>query len=170
MTTHTALSQADVDRMRAMFDKEEIRDLIHRYASSVDTKNWRDWEACFTSDAVIVMPFATHEGREGLEEWGIAGLGMFEVTEHLYGNIQIALNGDTASSRMNFWGAHTPSRNNVGVHFDEGGSYAIEYRRVGDQWLMSHLVLDITWTSGDDIAGLAGEHSRSSATSGSLEG
>jgi hypothetical protein len=86
-------------------------------------------------------------------------LSPFEVTEHLYGNIQVSVHGDHATGRTNFWAACTHSRADLARHFDEGGSYTWEFVRGPRGWLISRLDLDVTWTAGSDEAGLAGPSS-----------
>ncbi|MEO3826404.1 nuclear transport factor 2 family protein [Actinomadura sp. B10D3] len=146
----------DIHRLQNLLDKDEIRELLFRYAEYVDRKQFADWAACFTEDVRITMPFASHEGQEGLEEWGRNGLSHYEVTEHLYGNIQIVVNGDHATGRSNFWAACTNSRADLTRHFDEGGSYTWEFERGAQGWRISRLDLDVTWTTGDDETGLSG--------------
>lgn len=143
-------------RLLTLLDKDEIRELLFRFAEAADRKLWQTWEDCFTEDAYVSMPFATHEGRDGLKTWAEAALAPFETTEHLYGNIQISIDGDTATGRNNFWAACTQSRSDLARHFDEGGSYSWQFARTESGWRISRLDLDVTWTAGADEAGLSG--------------
>lgn len=150
----------DSAQLQNLIDKDQIRELLFRYAAAVDRKQWSSWQECFTEAARITMPFANHVGRDGLAEWGRAALSTFEVTEHLYGNIQITMTAEgQASGRTNFIAACTHSRSDLNRHFDEGGSYTWEFAKVDDQWLISKLDLDVTWTRGHDDTGLAGQAS-----------
>lgn len=149
-------SGAKNKRIKELIDKDDLRELLFRYAECVDKKKWPEWEDCFAENAQVVMPFASHSGRAGLAEWGKAALAPFEITEHLYGNIQVRIDGDQATGRCNFWGAHTHSRKDISRHFDEGGSYSYQFVRTKAGWRISRLDLDITWKTGDDNTGLAG--------------
>ena len=155
MTTSEVRPDLDA-RLRNLIDKDDIRELLFRFAEAVDTKRWQVWADCYTDDAIVRMPFASHDGREGLAAWGEGALAPFEVTEHLYGNIQIVVDGDTATGRTNFWAACLYSRDDLGKHFDEGGSYAWEFRRTDAGWRIARLDLDVMWTVGADETGLSG--------------
>ena len=39
--------------LQEISDRLEIDDLLTRYATGVDRKDWDLWETCFTSDAFI---------------------------------------------------------------------------------------------------------------------
>ena len=152
-----SISEGSLDaRVLELLDKEEIRELLFRFAEAADTKQWRVWEDCFTEDARVNFPFASHTGREGSGAWAEAALAPFEVTMHLYGNTQLVIEGDEARGKTNFWAACTPSREDIGRHFDEGGSYNWRFRRTDAGWRITSIDLDVIFTSGADETGLSG--------------
>ncbi|OZC52454.1 hypothetical protein CH286_02370 [Rhodococcus sp. WWJCD1] len=150
----------DSAQLQNLIDKDQIRKLPIRCAAAVDRKQRSSWQECFTEEARITMPFANHAGRDGLAECGHAALSPFEVTDHLYGSIQITVTAEgQASGRTNFIAACTHSRSDLNRNFDECDSYTWKFAKVDDQWLISKMDLDVTWTRGHDDTGLVGKAS-----------
>lgn len=148
---------SDADRFSRYVDEADITRLLTRYAWCVDDKRWADWAACFTKDVVVRMPFAGHDGRAGLAEWGRAALESFAVTHHMSTNFEITVAGDRAVGRSKFQAVHVRSADHLDQHFTESGTYSWKFVRGGDgAWLIAECVLTPSWTSGVDDEGLAG--------------
>ncbi|MGY8803024.1 MAG: nuclear transport factor 2 family protein, partial [bacterium] len=47
------LSYEQITAFQELLDRREIDDLLIRYATAVDTKDWDLWETCFTEDAFV---------------------------------------------------------------------------------------------------------------------
>ncbi|MFF0447515.1 nuclear transport factor 2 family protein [Streptomyces sp. NPDC004609] len=139
-------------------DEAEIARLLTTYAWCVDDKRWDDWEACFTADAEIRMPFASYDGSAGLGAWGRAALAPFEKTHHMSGNAEITVEGDTAFGRTKFQAVHIPRADRPAVYFTESGTYLWRFRRTGEGWRIRRCEIEVAWTAGDDETGLAGGH------------
>lgn len=146
---------ADV-RLARLIDESELAKLLTRYAWCVDDKRWEDWAACFTADVRVRMPFAAHDGRAGLADWGRSALAPFAATQHLSGNAEFRLDGDRASGRSMFQAVHVPSRERSHEYFTESGVYHWEFARVDGEWLIDSCTIEVTWTAGQDATGLSG--------------
>ena len=48
-----SMSEEQLQAFQNLIDRSEIDDLLIRYATAVDTKDWDLWETCFTDDAFV---------------------------------------------------------------------------------------------------------------------
>ncbi|WP_283136815.1 nuclear transport factor 2 family protein [Rhizohabitans arisaemae] len=146
----------DESRTASTIDEADIARLLDEYAWCVDDKRWEDWEACFTADAEIRMPFAAHDGSDGLAEWGRAALAPFEKTHHMSSNFQITVEGDTAFGRSKFQAVHVPRADRSSEYFVVAGTYHWRFRRTEHGWRIRRCEIEVAWTYGDDATGLSG--------------
>jgi len=77
-------------------DREEIRELYARYASTIDQGNYEDWIDCFTEDGVFESArLGRHEGRAGLRKFTeiyAGSLGGAQV-RHVITNVTFKIEG-----------------------------------------------------------------------------
>ncbi len=100
-TTPADTTSAGDGRLRQLLDKDDIRELIHRYCHAVDRLDRALVESVFHPDAVEDHGHFTGQCR------GYASLdyvrqaldrsaAVYAMTQHVIGNIRIDLQGDTA--------------------------------------------------------------------------
>lgn len=86
-------------------DELEIASVLHRYARAVDGKDWDLWRSLFTEDAVI--DYSSVGGvvgdREEVSGWLERGLSLMPMTQHFISNIEVDIDGDTATVRAMFY-------------------------------------------------------------------
>jgi hypothetical protein len=85
------------DAVRVLADRDEIHDIMMRYAHGVDQREMEIVRACFAPDLKTVG-WGPGEGfdRDALIRF-ISGVGHFRETMHMMGNQLIEVSGDTAS-------------------------------------------------------------------------
>ncbi len=91
--------------VQELADRLEIDDLLTRYATGVDRKQWDLWESCFTEDAYI--DYTAFGGTSGsvkeVRAWLEKTLAGFPMTQHLVANREVCIEGDTATARSMFF-------------------------------------------------------------------
>ena len=99
------LSDEQITAFQELLDRREIDDLLIRYATAVDTKDWDLWETCFTEDA-----FVDYESAGGIKGkrpevrcWLEKTLVMFPMTQHVVSNRVVEIEGDNATARSVFY-------------------------------------------------------------------
>lgn len=120
-------------------DRFEIQDLIYRYAELIDSKQFEELRNVFTAD-VHVDYSAMGGGVGNLEEtlaflWSAVTTELFPNTQHLNANVQVVVDGDTATGRVMCF-------NPMQMAMPDGGSqtfflglwYLDQYRRTADGW------------------------------------
>ncbi len=141
-------------RVARLEDCEAIRNLKARYAQLCDAKYQhgslrpaaelskvaRDIGSLFTEDAVWDggTRFGTSHGREQIEER--FGKATFKYAIHFFTQPEILLNGDSASCRWYLLEAATLAD---GTAVWVAGTEDDHYRRSGDGWLISRMVVNL---------------------------
>lgn len=131
-------------------DRIEIDDLLTRYATAIDTKNWDLFETCFTEDAFIDYTDAggVKGGRQEVKEWLAKVMRGFPMTQHVVANRAVVLNGDTATSRSCFYNPMGMPDGKGGLSlFIDGGYYNDELVRTADGWRIKERVEETAYTT-----------------------
>ncbi len=124
--------------LEELSDRLEIDDLLTRYATGVDRKDWDLWESCFTADARI--DYTAFGGICGgvaeVRAWLEKTMAMFPMSQHMILNKEIAISGDTATSRAGFYNPMSlPIEDGENrLLFFEGGYYCDRLVRTEDGW------------------------------------
>jgi hypothetical protein len=139
-------------------DRVEIDDLLVRYTTAIDTKDWALLDTCFTPDAHV--DYTTSGGVAGaypeVRAWLEKALSIFPITIHAISNSRITLEGDRASGR-------TLVDNPMVLPKGEGGAFVFtvyayyddEFVRTEQGWRIARRVEQQVLVTGDAPEGLA---------------
>ncbi|MBW2242018.1 MAG: nuclear transport factor 2 family protein [Deltaproteobacteria bacterium] len=134
-----------------LLDRLEIDDLLTRYATGVDRKDWDLWESCFTADAVIdYTAFGGIRGGVGeVREWLEKTMVMFSMSQHMILNKEIEISGDSATSRAGFYNpmALPIDGGENRLLFFEGGYYLDQLVRTAEGWKIRERVEEFSYSS-----------------------
>ena len=124
-------------------DRIEIDDVLTRYATAVDTRDWNLYQTVFTADALI--DYTSSGGIRGgvaeMTKWLSDALSIFSMSQHLVTNRDIQVAGDTATSRSYFYNpmGRTKRDGTLELMF-VGGFYRDQLRRTADGWRIAERV------------------------------
>lgn len=127
---------------RQLADRQAIVEVIDRYATSLDSKEYERFQTCFSEDAIVhygedlVGPVAAAAYAESV-------LSRYEFTQHLLGNYEIALDGDRASARTYLHASHITSEGEIWV---VGGTYVDRLERRDGEWKIVERDLVPKWS------------------------
>ena len=132
-------------------DRFEIQDLVFHYADLVDSKNIKAMrETVFTDDAHI--DYSAMGGSVGNVDETLEFLQasltneLFPASQHLNANVQVHLDGDTATGRvMCFNPMLMAIADGQKQMFFLGLWYVDEYRRTGSGWRISRRTEEKSW-------------------------
>jgi hypothetical protein len=148
--------------LRMLLDRAEISDVVHRYATGLDTRDWALYRSIFLDE--IEMDFESvglSSGVFAADKWVEDARTLFSVldaTQHVSSNHVHDIRGDEATcvsymkaehfvsdadSRPASDGATDPDRWTI------GGYYTNELLRTPDGWKLRKVVLTVTWSRGD---------------------
>jgi hypothetical protein len=147
------MSIEDVE-VRQLLDRENIRMVLLRYASAVDTPNIQLFDECFAPDVHAEFNVATIDGLEALKSHFQttidAGDGHEEAhgliwgrTMHFYGNMVIDVDGDEASSDTYLLTLIVTTKSNVVIR---GNRYRDTWVRRDNRWLINSRRQRTNWS------------------------
>ncbi len=142
---HSGAAQSIEERLRALEDEREIRDLIITYAQRLDARDHKGYAQLFAQEGRWSGRMGDATGPEAIEEMLVEGFGPtpenFVNTQnfHLMSNIVIEVDGDRAKaeSRLVYFvrtAEAKPTAMLAGRYYDElvreDGRWRFSYRRV----------------------------------------
>ncbi len=131
----------------AVSDRLEINDLLTRYATAVDRRDWDLYRSVFTPDAHI--DYTSAGGRAGsvdeITKWLEETLAVFKATQHMVANPAIELDENTATVTAMFF---NPIEMPDGSVFTTGGWYHHRLVRTSDGWRSRALREESSWFQG----------------------
>ncbi len=139
-------------RLQALLDKDEIRDVILRFARGLDRHDWDLVRSCFHDDAVDDHG-AFAGAADAYVDWVREALpSLAEVTMHTVLNTLIELDGDVAHTESYTVGYHRYTRED-GTRWDwtAGGRYVDRFERRAGAWRIASRVLTWEWVRDDRV-------------------
>ena len=131
-------------------DHLEIQQVINLYASAIDKQQWAALEGVFTDDAVAnFIGIGVFEGRQAIADLIASVLTQCSVTQHLLGNINIMVSGETATATCYLSALHVGLGDYAAETFTVWGEYSDELVRTADGWRIAHRTLTSQHASGD---------------------
>jgi hypothetical protein len=135
--------------LQQLSDRLEIDDLLTRYATTLDSKDWDAWADCFTPDAHIDYTAAggIKGTRAEVKEWLSTVMAGFPMTQHLVTNKVVVINRDRAtcqSALINPMGL--PDGDGM-MLWIEGGYYRDRLVRTADGWRIAERIEQPTFST-----------------------
>jgi len=135
--------------LQRLVDEADLRALSATYMRGLDRHDAQLVRSVFADDAT------THYGsfRGGaaeMPEMAMTALSAYRTTQHILGQINLVIDGDSASGEVYFQAFHQ--------HATEGfdrficGRYIDRYRRTDGRWLMTHRTEVVDWSRTEPIA------------------
>jgi 3-phenylpropionate/cinnamic acid dioxygenase small subunit len=116
-------------------DRAAIEDVIVRYATAIDRRDWLLFRTCFTagcrSDYGSIGGWNDIDGLTAFMTTAHAGMGH---TMHRMTNNVVQVDGDTATGRTYVHVVLQLDRNNPGIVYETFGIYDDSFARTGDGW------------------------------------
>jgi ketosteroid isomerase-like protein len=140
-------------KIQLLLDRADISQVLHSYATAIDTRDWDLLATCFTED--LEADFRDFGGREvvkGRDAWleiikgTIQGL---DATQHLTANHVHQIDGDTATLTAYLQALHRLDTARSDPEYTIGGYYTCEMVRTNDGWRMRRYTLNVTWHRGN---------------------
>ncbi|GLY00406.1 MULTISPECIES: nuclear transport factor 2 family protein [Actinoplanes] len=126
-------------------DQADVTAVLYRAARAMDSRDWDLLADCYAPDARGDYTNAVAEDRDAILASARGFLGTLDATQHLVGNVEVTVDGDTATTHATFIAQHV----RAGGHFLMGGNYDDTLRRTADGWKITNRRIRGIWADGD---------------------
>ena len=145
--------KTDERNLAALMDRLEIEQVLVRYSTLIDTKQFSRLAAeVFTSDAIVdytKAPGGIAGSVEDVTAWLASVLEPFPVLQHMLGNFDITVDGDRAHSNCYFHNPMgLPAKGDTVSIFWCGGRYVDELVRTPKGWRIKHRIDEVLYMHG----------------------
>lgn len=142
------------DALALLQDRADITDLINRYATGIDRRDWALYRSIFADE--LEMDFSSYSGQPGAkmtgDEW-VAGVQLllpgFDATQHLFSNFVIEADGDDATATVYMQAEHFIANSLGDNSHTLGGYYVHKLKRSAQGWKIHATTLNVTWSRGN---------------------
>ena len=143
------MSATDPD-LQTLLDEREITRLALSYCRALDTKNWSVLDDVFLPDATADLAGPTElVGIEEIRTRIRTALEHLDDSQHLVGNHEVAVDGDTATHRCYLQAQHVRRAATGGPNYIVAGRYEDRLVRTDAGWRIAHRTLAVMWTEGN---------------------
>jgi|SRR5690606_12862510 len=152
------MSISDLEsRIQRLEDESALTKLINTYTILPDAFRWVEWADLFTDDAEFRLEnsFGVLKGKQEIHDVCKGNMDhVYDDQQHYIVNVDVTINGDTATGTANLVFIGLPDKNDPVTHFMGGGRYAWKFRRTADGWRISDASLRFIWNNGVDEDGV----------------
>jgi uncharacterized protein (TIGR02246 family) len=138
------------EQIQWLVDRAAIADVLTALAHRADTKDYAGMADLFTDDGYIVVPYG--DGRLPATDLAEITRQIFTgygQTHHMLGNVEIEIDGDTATSHHYVLATHVIDPSRPSEHADIGAWYDNDYRRTEAGWKLHKL--DLIFVYADNL-------------------
>ncbi len=123
--------------LQEISDRIQINDLLIRYTTAIDNKDYKLLDTCFTPDAEV--DYTTSGGTKGrypeVREWLEKALAPFPMTVHFISNSVVEISGDEATAKTCVINPMGFPKEDGSLHIFTVGAYYIDKLvRSDDGW------------------------------------
>ena len=138
--------------IQELVDRLEIESVLRRYAWALDAREYDRLDDVFTPDAFL--DYTTAGGIKGgfaeVKAWLAKVLPTFPAYQHLISNVEVTVDGDTATSRAAFYNPMGHDRaDGTRAYFHCGGEYRDQWVRTDDGWRITNRFEQTIWMDGE---------------------
>ena len=128
-------------------DFHAIVNVAIAYTWALDTKNFDALNDVFAPDATGMLNGVHCDSRDAIIARISGSLLRLDFTQHLVGNHQVNVTGNTATHRCQLHAQHVKTGTEGGDNFIIGGYYDDVFVRTANGWRIQHRVMQPTWSS-----------------------
>ncbi len=136
--------------IQTLLDERDIHQVVTRYCRALDTKDWAALDDVFAPDATgDLASGSTLVGIDAIRDRIRNALHLLDDSQHLVGNHEIAVDGDTATHRCYLQAQHVRRAAVAGPNYIVAGRYEDQLARTAVGWRITHRTLTVMWTEGN---------------------
>jgi hypothetical protein len=128
-------------------DFHAIVNVAIAYTWALDTKSFDALNDVFATDATGMLNGVHCDTRDAIIARISGSLLRLDFTQHLVGNHQVVVTGDSATHRCQLHAQHVRTGTEGGDNFIIGGYYDDVFVRTAEGWRIKHRIMQPTWRS-----------------------
>ena len=130
-------------------DQQAIVDVAIAYTWALDTKQFDKLKEVFAPDATADLRGVHCDGRDAVIARIERPISQLDATQHLVGNHEVHVDGDTATHRCYLQSQHVKRGTLGGENYLIGGVYEDRFARTPDGWRITHRTMTSIWEDGN---------------------
>lgn len=135
-------------RVHWLVDRAQIAELLVRYATCIDNRDWAGLQDCYAEDGVMQHGEASVP-REAVPDLSERILEGCSGSHHQVGDPSIAIDGDAARTHSHYFATHISE--GTTIKRQAGGWYDCELRRTDAGWKFTRVRSSTAWRSGEPL-------------------
>ena len=151
-TEQTLQQAADV---RALLDRDAVRDLVGRFACGIDFRDWDAFADLFTTTVSVHLDPRT-SGSPPVpvpvalwKKFAAASFEAYDSTHHAVTVDYVLVDGDAAEAVSHFTASHYLANPDGSPTFVQKGTYHHRFERTAAGWRISGWDQDVRWGTGN---------------------
>ena len=133
-----------------LLDERDVTAVALRYCRALDAKDWALLGDVFLDDSTAELGTGSVlVGLEAIVGRIRAALDHLDLSQHLVGNHEVVVDGDTAAHRCYLQAQHIRRAAQGGPHYIVAGRYDDRLVRTTSGWRIAHRSLTVMWTEGN---------------------
>lgn len=143
----TSMSPVDLQRL---LDERDVVAVATAYTWALDQNKWDDLHNVFAADATATLGSPdVLVGADAIIGRISAALGPLDDSQHLIGNHEVVVSGDTATHRCYLQAQHIRRDAPGGPNYIIAGRYEDDLARTAHGWRITHRNLTVMWAEGN---------------------
>ena len=136
--------------LQTLIDERDIRNVAFRYCRALDTRDWPLLDEVFLPDSTAELGSTTTlVGIDAIRGRIRTALEHLDDSQHLVGNHEIDVVGDSATHRCYLQAQHIRAEATGGPNYIVAGRYEDRLVRTLNGWRIAHRTLTVMWTEGN---------------------
>ena len=139
-------------KLQILLDKQEITEIMYKFARSLDRVDGELMKSTYWEDAIEehqdpIFPelFFYNDNAWQFVGPAMEGFRQLKATQHRICNPLIEVNGDTATAECYVWAYHLHDENGVDKEGILGGRHHFRFERRNNEWRIKHRSTVFDW-------------------------
>jgi hypothetical protein len=129
-----------------LIDRDALTALVHSVGRNLDTKQFDAFRSIYTEDAQAATPGGVANGIDAILVQVRRNHEDFEVSQHLFGDVHIELDGERAEVGANTLVTLVPHATELEIYRQLGVYYSFDALRTTDGWRVTRVGIKPLWS------------------------
>jgi hypothetical protein len=138
--------------LQALLDRNALTTLVHSVGRNLDLKRFDEFRSIYTPDARAETPGGVGDGIDAILAQVRRNHDGFEVSQHLFGDVHVAITGDRAEVGANTLVTLVPRATDLGINRQLGVFYSFDAARTSGGWRFTRVGITPLWSRSTLVA------------------